>query len=58
MTQDAKVNGIILNALEKRGLLTGCDNQHKEGVDPNSWRNKSEDWYYVGRRIKTELIED
>lgn len=58
MTEDTKVNGVVLNALEKKGLLTGCDNQHREGADPNSWRNTSECWYYVGSQVKTELITD
>lgn len=58
MTEDAKVNGIVLNALEKKGLLTGCDNQHNDDVDPNSWINKPEGWYYVGSRIKTDLVTE
>lgn len=58
LTEDTKINRNILNALENKGLLTGCDNQHNEEADPNSWRSQSEGWYYVGNRIKTELITE
>jgi hypothetical protein len=58
MTEGTKVNGTILKALGKKGLLTGCDNQHNDDVDPNSWRNKPEGWYYVGSRIKTDLVTE
>lgn len=58
LAEDTKINRSILNALENKGLLTGCDNRHNEEADPNSWRSQSERWYYVGNRIKTELITE
>lgn len=56
LKENMKVNKATLNALESKGLLTCCDNQHNEGQDPNSWRSKPEDWIIIGSRIKTELI--
>lgn len=58
LTKETKVNGSILNALEQEGFLTGCDNQHDDNVDPNSWRSRPEEWFYVGSRIKTELVTE
>lgn len=53
---DYKVNGRVVNSLEEKGLFTGCDINHNENVDPNSWRNKPEVWHFIGSRIKTELL--
>lgn len=51
-----KINGTVCNALEKKGLLTCCDNMHNEDVDPNSWRDQPEGWLCIGSRVKTELV--
>lgn len=58
LTEDTKINGVVLSSLENKGLLTGCDNQHNEEVDPDSWRSQPEGWHYIGIRIKTELITE
>lgn len=52
---DYKINGKIINALEKKNLFIGCDNNHKE-ADPNSWRGQPEGWFFVGSQIRTELL--
>lgn len=51
-----RVNGKIINALMKKDLITACDNQHNENVDPNSWIKQPEGRFCIGSRIKTELI--
>ena len=57
-----RINKTILNSLEKKGLLTCCDNNHNEDIDPNlyrnpnSWKDSSKEWFCVGSRIKTELL--
>ena len=51
-----KINGTVINSLQKKGLLTCCDNMHRENVDPNNWRKQPEDWFCVGSRIKMELV--
>ena len=55
---DYRINRRITDSLESKGLLTCCDNQHNENVDPNDWRDKPEGWGVVGSRIKTELLVD
>lgn len=52
--QQEKINGNILNSLEKKGILICCDNLHNEGIDPNGWRSFPEGVYCLGCRIKTE----
>lgn len=48
---DYKINGKIINALEKNALLVGCNINHDK-ADPNSCRQP-----FVGSRIRMELLE-
>ena len=56
LLKEKVVDRRVMNALEKKGLATGCDNMHNEGIDPNSWRSQPGWWHYVGVRVKTECI--
>ena len=56
MNDRYRVNGKVLNALEEKGLMTCCDNNHNEDIDPNSWRIQPEGWAFIGAKIKTELL--
>lgn len=50
---DYKINGRVINSLDRNNLLIGYDNKHKE-ADPNSWRSQPKNWFFVGSRIRTE----
>lgn len=52
-----RVNRNIVNDLEKKNLLTRCDNYHNQDINPNDWSRWPGGRYCVGSRIKTELIE-
>jgi len=53
---DYKINGRVINSLDRNNLLIGYDNKHKED-DPNSWRSQPKNWFFVGSRIRTECEE-
>lgn len=55
-SSDDKIGKRVLDSLDNKGLLTFCDCQHNKEINPNDWRNKPDDWCFVGARIKTEVL--
>lgn len=50
---DYRINGKIINGLQKNKMLVGYDTEHKE-ADPNNYTNYKEGVYFLGSRIILE----
>ena len=50
------INRRVLESLDRKGLITCCDTQHNDNVDPNDCLGKDNGVFFLGSRIKTEVL--